>query len=207
MRHQGKITDWKDVRGFGFITPESGGKKIFVYIKSFVNRQRRPVVNEIVTYDLKTDAKGRIQAESVAFLGERVLKSTSFRLDNFYLILALTFLVFISGLVFVGKVPFIVLGFYFVVSTVNFFVYAFDKSAAIHDNWRTGEGSLLFFGLIGGWPGALAAQRLLRHKTRKQSFQVAFWVTVALNCGALGWWLSSSDAKALHSVLDVSQVF
>ncbi len=42
--------------------------------------------------------------------------------------------------------------------------------------------------LCGGWPGALAAQHLLRHKNRKQEFQIVFWGTVALNIGALVLW-------------------
>ena len=49
MRQQGKITKWKDDQGFGFITPDSGGEQVFVHIKSFSNRQRRPIGNEIVT--------------------------------------------------------------------------------------------------------------------------------------------------------------
>jgi cold shock CspA family protein len=77
MRHQGEITDWKNNRGFGFITPKGGGEKVFVHIKSFINRQRRPVGNEIVTYELKTDDKGRMQALSVAFDGECVPSNLS----------------------------------------------------------------------------------------------------------------------------------
>ena len=31
------------------------------------------------------------------------------------------------------------------------------------------------------------AQAILHHKSRKTSFQVTFWATVACNCGALAW--------------------
>ena len=51
MRRQGKIATWKDQQGFGFIAPDDGGEQIFVHIKSFSNRQRRPIGNEIVTYE------------------------------------------------------------------------------------------------------------------------------------------------------------
>jgi len=51
--------------------------------------------------------------------------------------------------------------------------------------------NLHFLALCGGWPGALAAQHLLRHKNRKQAFQVVFWGTVALNIGALVLWMTT----------------
>jgi uncharacterized membrane protein YsdA (DUF1294 family) len=41
--------------------------------------------------------------------------------------------------------------------------------------------------VIGGWPGALVAQEVFRHKSRKLSFRRVLWTTVALNCGALIW--------------------
>ncbi|MFS8979820.1 DUF1294 domain-containing protein [Cupriavidus necator] len=44
------------------------------------------------------------------------------------------------------------------------------------------------FALCGGWPGALAAQHLLRHKYRKRAFQVKFWGTVAVNVVAMVLW-------------------
>jgi len=68
-------------------------------------------------------------------------------------------------------------------------VYRVDKSAAQSGHWRTAESTLHALSLMGGWPGALVAQRLFRHKSRKVSFRVAFLATVALNCGALLWFL------------------
>jgi len=43
MRLRGKLTKWKDDRGFGFITPIRGGEQVFVHIKAFTNQLRRPV--------------------------------------------------------------------------------------------------------------------------------------------------------------------
>jgi uncharacterized membrane protein YsdA (DUF1294 family)/cold shock CspA family protein len=204
MRYQGKITHWKDNRGFGFITPSDGGKQVFVHIRSFTTPQRRPVENEIVTYELKTDdkgrayaesvayelktdAKGRAHAESVAFGDERVPEATSSTYSNAPLLLAATFLVFVAVSALADRLPFTVLGVYFCASIIAFFAYALDKSAATTGQWRTQESTLNFFALIGGWPGALAAQRLLRHKSRKQSFQFQFWFTVVINCSFLGF--------------------
>ncbi|WP_229508090.1 DUF1294 domain-containing protein [Massilia sp. Dwa41.01b] len=45
-------------------------------------------------------------------------------------------------------------------------------------------------GLLGGWPAALVAQQMFRHKTRKQSFRRAFRITVVLNCAVLAWLVS-----------------
>ena len=79
---------------------------------------------------------------------------------------------------------------YLVLSIACFVAYAVDKSAAVTGEWRVSETRLLILGLLGGWPGAVIAQRVLRHKTRKVAFISIFWVTVAVNVIALvvfGW--------------------
>ena len=73
-----------------------------------------------------------------------------------------------------------------VVSCITFLVYAIDKNAARKRGWRVPEKLLHLLALLGGWPGALVSQRLLRHKCSKRPFLVVFWLTVALNLG-LGW--------------------
>lgn len=204
MRYQGRISNWKDDKGFGFVTPNGGGQQAFVHIKSFSNRQRRPVGNELVSYELKTDAHGRLQATNITFVGDRIPRSEPSGHSNIPLWLAGLFLVFVSGSALAGKLPLSVPGFYLATSIVAFAAYALDKSAARNDRRRTQESTLHLFALIGGWPGALAAQRLLRHKTRKASFQLVFWITVTLNCGVLGWLLSSPGAVALRSIVHVA---
>jgi uncharacterized membrane protein YsdA (DUF1294 family)/cold shock CspA family protein len=205
MRHQGKITNWKDEKGFGFITPNGRGKQVFVHIKSFSNRERRPTDNDVVTYDLEIAADGRTQAKRVAFLGEQVASRPRSSQSNIPLLLASFFLAFVAALVLVGKLPNIVLWLYLIASSIAYLTYAIDKSAAKNDRWRTQESTLHLFALVGGWPGAIAAQRLLRHKSSKQSFQIVFWLTVVLNCSALVWLLSSSGSEMIRSALGASQ--
>jgi uncharacterized membrane protein YsdA (DUF1294 family) len=84
-----------------------------------------------------------------------------------------------------------VLSLYLIASIFAFIAYGVDKAAARQKRWRTRETTLHFFGLIGGWPGALLAQQLLRHKTAKPSFVAGFWVTVAANVVAFVAWHAS----------------
>lgn len=188
MRHKGRITTWEDDRGFGFITPIGGGDRVFVHIKSFVNRHRRPLDDDIVTYNLHCDSQGRPQAANVARIGDRRVGARS-GFGNGALMLAAAFIAFVAVAVVAGVLPIIVLGLYVIGSLVTYFVYAWDKSAAKGDRWRTQESTLHLLGLLGGWPGALVAQHTLRHKSRKRSFQLVFWVTVIVHCGALLWML------------------
>lgn len=70
---------------------------------------------------------------------------------------------------------------YGIVSVLAFFLYWSDKRKARADHWRTPENVLHAVELAGGWPGALLAQQVFRHKTRKVSFQLLFWMIVLLH--------------------------
>ena len=76
----------------------------------------------------------------------------------------------------------------------TFLAYWRDKYAAQQDQWRVAENTLHLWSFAGGWIGGWAAQRLLRHKTRKASFLGVYWFSVFAHCAALGVWLRWSGA-------------
>lgn len=77
---------------------------------------------------------------------------------------------------------------YAVLSGITFLVYAIDKNAARKRRWRIPEQLLHFLALLGGWPGALAAQQVLHHKCSKPRFLIVFWLMAGLNL-CFVWWL------------------
>jgi uncharacterized membrane protein YsdA (DUF1294 family) len=79
---------------------------------------------------------------------------------------------------------------YALLSAVAFILYARDKSAARANRRRVPERTLHLVALAGGWPGALVAQRVFRHKTRKRPFRLRFLATVVLNSAVLLWLLA-----------------
>jgi uncharacterized membrane protein YsdA (DUF1294 family) len=94
-------------------------------------------------------------------------------------------------------VPAWVAGVYALASLVAAVVYAVDKSAARGDRRRVPESTLLLIGLVGGWPGAIVAQEVLRHKTSKASFRAKFWLTVGLNVAAFVLFVTPLARRAL----------
>ena len=65
------------------------------------------------------------------------------------------------------------------INIVTIWAYYWDKRASRLGNWRVPEATLHSLELLGGWCGAFIAQRLFRHKTKKQSYQSTFWLVVA----------------------------
>ena len=65
---------------------------------------------------------------------------------------------------------------YLAMSLVSIAVYAIDKHKAVKSQWRIPEATLHICELLCGWPGAMIAQVVIRHKNAKLSFQLIFWL-------------------------------
>ncbi|MFG3449372.1 DUF1294 domain-containing protein [Stenotrophomonas sp. NPDC047960] len=201
MRQQGRLSEWNDARGFGFVRPNGGGDRCFVHIRAFPARDRRPVLGDVITYDVQRDAQGRLNAANVRFALQRdghragtARKTDGGRDWMPRRVIALLFLAGVVAATTLGHCPAWIAALYIGLSVPTFLVYWLDKSAAQRGRQRTPEKALQLLALAGGWPGALLAQATLRHKNRKVSFQVAFWTAVVINIAALAW-LASADIR------------
>lgn len=209
MRIQGTLTSWHDDRGFGFIEAAQGGQPVFVHIKAFPSGAGRPVVGQVLSFEVEMAPNGkkravavqlpsRIQAHAPSRSPARAAarprfdapaKSAKSAKGSPQRLLALpAFAALLAYAALFWRMPLWVPALYAALSLLTFFVYAFDKSAAMAQRWRTPENKLHLLALVGGWPGALIAQQWLRHKSSKPGFVAMFWFTVLLNVGAFIAW-------------------
>ena len=190
MKYQGRIHQWDDAKGFGFVEPNGGGTRAFAHIKAFKQRSRRPVNGDIIVYEVEQDRKGNHRACNISLLKDhktkrsRANKPTSQRKRN-VIVLSLFFGVLALS-VLVDQLPTIVPIFYGAVSMLTLLFYGIDKWAAKNDKWRISEAKLHLLSLLGGWPGALLAQQMFKHKRSKSAFMRVYWVTVLVNLILLG---------------------
>lgn len=204
MRSQGKVINWNDDKGFGFVEPNGGGERAFVHIKAFKTRSRRPVNGEVIVYELVKEKSNRYKAENIKFACDVQRSNRQGKANGGSSLAGVFIVVFCIGLlvsVVSGKLPVIVVGLYAVMSVIAFVAYAMDKSAAQRGRWRTKESTLHLFSLMGGWPGALFAQSKLCHKSSKREFKSVYWVTVFLNLGGLVWLHTDNGARFLNNLV------
>ncbi len=208
MRYQGKLVEWNDAKGFGFMLPNAGGMKFFVHMHDFANRQRRPELNDLITFEMGRDKSGRncaIKAALVPTPQQRIQREQRAQQRAG----AQSFAYYVAGfwilLLCVGTVTkFLPWQFTLAVtllSVITYGVYSGDKQAAESGRRRTPENTLHLLALLGGWPGAAIAQRRLRHKTAKQSFRSVYWLTVFANCAIVIWLFTSENGRGLIGAL------
>ena len=182
QRATGRLTQWDDAKGYGFITPAGAGGKLFVHIQAFGLRPQRPFVGERLSYEVAEDGQGKRRAHNVSSLEPRNAPPAPKARDRSRILLlvpAFAGLVLVCHLLW--RVPNALWGAYSAMSMATFIVYALDKRAAQRGDWRVAENTLHALALACGWPGALLAQELLRHKSAKPAFRRVFWVMAALN--------------------------
>lgn len=59
---KGVLKTWKEDRGFGFITPDNGGRDVFIHITALGEIDRRPLPGDTIHYQVARDRNGKFRA-------------------------------------------------------------------------------------------------------------------------------------------------
>lgn len=197
MAIAGKISEWNDAKGYGFITVDNYQGKIFFHITDVHGHGQRPKVNEAVHFTLTKEPDGSLRAVNI----ERPL------VYGFSLALSVWFITVLFASVYLVDYPPIIVLFYILISAITYAVYAFDRSAMRNGEWRVSEWLLHALSLLGGWPGALMAQSLLRYKIIEQPFRMIFWLTALANFSVFLYTLTGHGADRLAQLIINLQFF
>ena len=186
-RSRGRLVNWNDERGFGFIAPLGGGPDVFVHASAFVKEGRHIEIGHEYEFDVEVGKDGRPKAKRIkTIIPEKpkpsLLSVLLERGPRFLVIPAFLFIVLAIATVESVSANWLII--YGVASLACFVGYGLDKRAAHRKEWRVSETILLLVGLVGGWPGAIVGQEVFRHKTQKVAFRTLFWMSVAINMAA-----------------------
>lgn len=194
----GKVVEWNDARGFGFIESPGTTGRIFFHIKD-VAGSLRPAVGDDVAYAPIAGRDGRPAAGGVRIAGspsradDDIERHDAPMRVTVRLVGALVLATAIVCCVVAGRAPLWLALVYVVAGVVSFAAYWHDKRAAVRGAWRTMEGSLHFYDLAFGIAGGLMAQGLLRHKSSKREFGRVSATIFTLHMIALGLLLAGYD--------------
>ena len=201
MRYQGKLVEWNDDKGFGFVLPNAGGRKIFVHLNEFGSRKHRPDIGDLLTFEVGLDASQRSCAVKVAPVvaplervraqAQREAREDASKLAHW---LAFASIACVLALGALAKLPWKFVAAWVAINALTYMVYTADKSSAKRGGRRTPEARLHLLALLGGWPAAAVAQQRLRHKSSKGEFRAVFWVTVLVNCAGMIWLVTNGRA-------------
>lgn len=71
--YKGRLIRWNDEKGYGFIENGSEKNGVFLHISELVKMNRRPVINDIILYDLLTTGE-KTRAVNAVIEGVKAIK-------------------------------------------------------------------------------------------------------------------------------------
>jgi uncharacterized membrane protein YsdA (DUF1294 family)/cold shock CspA family protein len=171
---KGRVIDWNDDKGFGFLRTAELPNDVFFHIKDVKDKRHDIAVGRKADFEVTKGRDGKSRAIKVRLQAPAL--SWVFSVPVIATILA----PFIGAALVFNRYPYLLL-IALLVSVITFYLFRWDKRQAQINGRRVAEFQLHLWELMGGWPGSLLAQRLYRHKIRKRSYQVKYWLMVSLH--------------------------
>ena len=188
-RYQGRLIEWHDEQGYGFIQGISDPRhtRVFLHISHFERSGPRPIVGCVLDYQLGLDPQARPQALKVRYVKaqqvQKPAQSPAPQKLAFHPIYMLMTLYWVGLLVLshFQQLPNFSLLVILLINAYCYWLFYQDKQAAIAGKARVSEQQLLMLCALGGWTAAWFAAQHFRHKTQKQPFKTHFALSIVMH--------------------------
>jgi uncharacterized membrane protein YsdA (DUF1294 family)/cold shock CspA family protein len=170
-----KVVEWNTEKGYGWL--QWADKRVFMHRRDYSGPNRTPEVGEEVHFILGKDAQGRHCAKNAVSDRGRGGGTGSLSLVLLCAMLGLPTVALQRLPIDLWKTA----AYALTISLITYAAYASDKRRARTRAWRIPEAHLHLLELLGGWPGAFLAQRHLRHKCSKSSYQFIFVLIILIH--------------------------
>ncbi len=185
QRENGTVIQWHDEKGYGIIESAAGGKYVFLHDQNLRAGSRRPRLHKQVTYLVELSHAGKHRALDVDVC------RFAWPFLTLLLVCVLPFFALYAYGVWRHMVPLYPAALTYIgMSLITIVVYHHDACAAKTGAFRVSEKELHALEIFCGWPGAFLAQLFFRHKLKKTSYQVTFWLIVIAH--GVAWYLIAS---------------
>ncbi|MCK4842933.1 MAG: excalibur calcium-binding domain-containing protein [Methylococcales bacterium] len=102
--YKGQLIRWNENKGFGFISPENGKRDIFIHISALKRMSRKPIVGDVIFYQIHTDNTGKSRAVNARIEGVAAIKAKerknnrdAYKKDNWFVQIIFVIIIVIVG--------------------------------------------------------------------------------------------------------------
>lgn len=159
MHFQGRVTDWSQERGYGFIEPHGVTQRVYLHINAFSSLSRSPQDGDIVVYQADIDTIHRPEAREAWLLDDWKQRKAVQRSSVLppALLCSGWFVLLWLGIQY-DRLPVLLPMLYLLASLLTLFSLPGKESAALDPQWNKLQKWLPALTLLGGWPGILYAR-------------------------------------------------
>ncbi|MFC3914342.1 cold-shock protein [Pseudaeromonas sharmana] len=178
MHFQGRITDWSQERGYGFIEPHGATQRVYLNVNAFASLSRLPQDGDIVVYQADIDQIHRPEAREAWLLDDWKQRREVRRPSVLPVTLGCIswFVLLLLGIQY-DRLPALLPILYLLASLLALFAQPGKESTALSPHLTKLQKLLPALTLLGGWPGLMFA----RHRQALGERQRLAW---------LGWLVS-----------------
>jgi cold shock CspA family protein len=97
MNYKGKLIRWNEDRGFGFIKSDASNKEVFIHISALKQTSRKPLVGDLIHFDLVEGKDGKTRAENARIEGVTQINRARRKRSNKIYIFALLAMVILCS--------------------------------------------------------------------------------------------------------------